>query len=176
MATAKQTPEFTLQIRRTFAAPREKVFAAWARREQLEQWMCKDESAHTVIHHEQDIRIGGRYKMEVCDPGKGETYWGQGLYREVKPPEKIVFTWSWTKDTPDGAQLHPDSPETQVTVETDLIASGFDSLSLVSLLVFVEQTYGLWIPQDEINETNLKDIRALAAVVVRLLNERQPPP
>ena len=61
-------------------------------------------------------------------------------------------------------------------METDLIASGFDSLSLVSLLVFVEQTYGLWIPQDEINETNLKDIRALAAVVVRLLNERQPPP
>jgi uncharacterized protein YndB with AHSA1/START domain len=29
----------------------------------------------------------------------------------------IVFSWSWTKDTPDGAQLHPDSPETQVTVE-----------------------------------------------------------
>jgi uncharacterized protein YndB with AHSA1/START domain len=117
MATSKQTPEFTLQIRRTFAAPREKVFAAWARREQLEQWMCKDESSHTVIHHEQDIRPGGRYKMEIHDPVKGETYWGQGVYREVKPPEKIVFSWSWTRDTPDGAQLHPESPETQVTVE-----------------------------------------------------------
>jgi uncharacterized protein YndB with AHSA1/START domain len=117
MATAKQTSEFTLQIRRTFAAPREKVFAAWARREQLEQWMCKDVSSHTVIHHRQDIRTGGRYRMEVRDPGKGETYWGQGVYREVKPPEKIVFSWSWTKDTPDGAQLHPDTPETQVTVE-----------------------------------------------------------
>ncbi len=67
------------------------------------------------------------------------------------------------------------SPETQVTVETDLIASGFDSLSLVSLLVFIEQTYGQWIPQNEINETNLKNIRAIAAVVVRLLNECQPP-
>ena len=41
--------------------------------------------------------------------------------------------------------------------------------------VFVEKTFGLWIPQDEINETNLKNTRALAAVVVRLLNERQPP-
>jgi acyl carrier protein len=68
------------------------------------------------------------------------------------------------------------STETQVTVETDLIASGFDSLSLVSLLVFIERTYGLWIPQNEINEANLKNIRAIAAVVVRLLNERQPPP
>jgi uncharacterized protein YndB with AHSA1/START domain len=117
MATARRSPEFTLEVRRTFAAPREKVFAAWAQREQLEQWMCKDESAHTVVHHEQDIRTGGRYLMEVRDPAKGETYWGQGVYREVKPPEKIVFSWSWTKDTPDGPQLHPDSPETQVTVE-----------------------------------------------------------
>ena len=117
MATAKQTPEFTLEVRRTFAAPREKVFAAWAQREQLEQWMCKDESSHTVIHHEQAIRTGGRYRMEVHDPAKGETYWGQGVYRLVKPPEKIVFSWSWTKNTPDGPQLHPDSPETQVTVE-----------------------------------------------------------
>jgi acyl carrier protein len=63
-----------------------------------------------------------------------------------------------------------------VTEETDLIANGFDSLSLVSLLVFIEKTFGLWIPQSEINETNLKNTRALAAVVVRLLNERQPPP
>jgi uncharacterized protein YndB with AHSA1/START domain len=117
MATAKQTPELTLQIRRTFAAPREKVFAAWAQRDQLEQWMCKDESSHTVIHHQQDIRTGGRYLMEVREPRKKETYWGQGVYREVKPSEKIVFSWSWTKDTPDGPQLHPDSPETLVTVE-----------------------------------------------------------
>ena len=68
------------------------------------------------------------------------------------------------------------STEIQVTVETDLIASGFDSLSLVSLLVFIEQTYGLWIPQNEINEANLKNIRTIAAVVVRLLNECQPRP
>jgi acyl carrier protein len=67
------------------------------------------------------------------------------------------------------------SAEVQVTVETDLIASGFDSLSLVSLLVFIEQTYGLWIPQEEINEANLKNIGTIAAVVVRLTNERQPP-
>jgi uncharacterized protein YndB with AHSA1/START domain len=117
MATAKQTPEFTLQIRRNFAAPREKVFAAWAQREQLEKWMCKDVSSHTITHHQQDIRTGGRYLMEIRDPAQNGIYWGQGVYLEVKPPEKIVFTWSWTNATPDGAQLHPDSPETQVTVE-----------------------------------------------------------
>jgi uncharacterized protein YndB with AHSA1/START domain len=117
MATPKQASQFRLEIRRTFAAPREKVFAAWAQREQLERWMCKDASQHVVIHHQQEIRNGGCFLMEVRDPAKGETYWGQGVYREVKAPERIVFTWSWTKDTPDGAQLNPDSPETQVSVE-----------------------------------------------------------
>jgi uncharacterized protein YndB with AHSA1/START domain len=134
MATAKQTPEFTLEIRRTFAAPRERVFAAWAQREQLEQWMCKDEASHNVIHRQQDIRSGGRYLMEIHDPGKGETYWGQGVYLEVKPPEKIVFTWSWTKTTPDGAQLHPDSPETKVTVE--FIARGNSTEVVLTHAVF----------------------------------------
>jgi methoxymalonate biosynthesis acyl carrier protein len=68
------------------------------------------------------------------------------------------------------------SAQTCVTEETDLIASGFDSLSLVSLLVFIEKTYGLWIPQSEITETNLKNTGSLAAVIVRLLNEHRPPP
>ena len=122
MPSAEQgqtNPGFTLQIRRTFAAPREKVFAAWAEREQLEQWMCKDAASHVVLHHVQEIRTGGRYLMEVRDPGKGETYWGQGVYLEVKPPEKIVFSWAWTKAEPDGSrtELHPDGPDTKVTVE-----------------------------------------------------------
>lgn len=117
MATPQQTPAYALEIRRTFAALREKAFAAWAQREQL--GMCKDVPSHKVIHLEQDIRSGGRYRMEVRDPQKGETYMGRGVYREVQPPERIVFTWSWTKLNPGGAptQLHPASPETQVTVE-----------------------------------------------------------
>jgi uncharacterized protein YndB with AHSA1/START domain len=117
MASPKQKPEYSVQIRRTFAASREKVFAAWAQRDQLEKWMCRDVSAHIITHHQQDIRTGGRYLMEVRDPNRSETYWGQGVYREVKPPERIVFTWSWTIGAPDGEQLDPDSPETEVAVE-----------------------------------------------------------
>ena len=117
MASAPQSKGLTLEIRRTFAAPREKVFAAWVRREEVEKWMCRDVAAHLVIHHELDVRSGGRYLMEVRDQAKGESYWGQGVYREVRPPEKLVFTWSWTKDTQDGPNMHPDSPETVVTVE-----------------------------------------------------------
>ncbi|HEY6385914.1 MAG TPA: SRPBCC domain-containing protein [Candidatus Acidoferrum sp.] len=122
MASAQQgqaNTGFTLQIRRTFAVPRERVFAAWAEREQLEKWMCRDVSAHVITHHVQDIRTGGGYLMKIHDPAKGETYRGKGDYLEVKPPEKIVFTWSWEKTEPHGSrtEMHPGSPETQVTVE-----------------------------------------------------------
>jgi uncharacterized protein YndB with AHSA1/START domain len=117
MPTAQSRPEFTLQIRRTFAAPREKVFAAWTEPNQLEKWMCRDVTAHTVIHHQQDIRTGGRYLLEVRDSAKGEVYWGQGEYLEVSPPQKIRFTWSWTKDRPDGENLHSQAPVTEVKVE-----------------------------------------------------------
>lgn len=120
MATAqKSQPKegLTLEVRRTFAFPRERVFAAWTERDQLERWMCKDAVDHVVIHRQQDIRTGGRYLLEVHDPVNKAVYFGSGVYREITPPEKMVFTWRWTKDKPDGEQLHPDSPETVVTVE-----------------------------------------------------------
>jgi len=81
----------------------------------------------------------------VRDPAKGEVYWGQGVYREVKPPEKIVFTWSWTKDKPGGAQLHPDSPETQVTVE-------FFARGNSTEVVLTHATFGSAKDRDEHNQ------------------------
>jgi acyl carrier protein len=66
------------------------------------------------------------------------------------------------------------SPQTVVTEETDLVANGFDSLSLVSLLQFIEKEFGLWLPENEINEATLKNVRTLAAVIARLLHERLP--
>lgn len=59
-----------------------------------------------------------------------------------------------------------------VMVETDLILAGFDSSSLVNLMLFVEQTYGLWIPEREITAATFQNTRSLAAVVSRLLHER----
>ena len=120
MATPQQSQRKagrTLEIRRRFAFSRERVFAAWTKREQLEQWMCRDAATHTVIHHQQDVRTGGRYVLEVRDREKNEVYWGQGIYKEVKPPERIVFTWNWTKGARNGQELHPESPESVVTVE-----------------------------------------------------------
>ena len=64
------------------------------------------------------------------------------------------------------------APDVAVTTETDLIASGFDSMSLVRMLVFIETDYGFWIPESEITGDALKDVRSLAATITRLLNAR----
>ena len=64
------------------------------------------------------------------------------------------------------------APEVIVTPETDLVASGFDSMSLVRLLLFIETDYGFWIPESEITGDALKNVRALANTIARLLNAR----
>lgn len=64
------------------------------------------------------------------------------------------------------------APELELSPETDLIASGFDSMSLVRVLLFIETTHGFWIPQGEINAETLKSIRSLAAAVQRLKHAR----
>jgi len=106
-------PETPLQMRRVFQAPRERVWAAWTQREQLEEWMCKDVPAHSPKYVELDVRPGGRYAMEI--PLAEGKYVGQGVFREVRPPEKLVFTWSWKRvlEKP-GEQL---GGESVVTVE-----------------------------------------------------------
>ena len=64
------------------------------------------------------------------------------------------------------------APDMELCVETDLIASGFDSMSLVRVLLFIETTHGFWIPQGEINADTLKSIRSLAVTVLRLKHAR----
>jgi acyl carrier protein len=62
--------------------------------------------------------------------------------------------------------------EVIVIPETDLVAAGFDSMSLVRLLLFIEMDYGFWIPESEITGDALRNVRALATTIARLLNER----
>jgi len=97
MAAPQKGSETRLEIRRTFAAPRAKVFAAWTAREKLERWMCRDVPTHEPKYTEFDLRPGGRYVIEIPVPKEGFTYRGKGVFKEVKPPEKLAFTWAWEK-------------------------------------------------------------------------------
>jgi uncharacterized protein YndB with AHSA1/START domain len=97
-----------LEIRRTFDAPREKVFAAWTEPEKLAQWLCRVTARHSTKVLEMDVRVGGRYRLEVTNPD-GTQVLLSGTYHEIRRPERLAFTWQWEGD--------PDFGETLVTVE-----------------------------------------------------------
>jgi uncharacterized protein YndB with AHSA1/START domain len=56
-----------------------------------------------VLSAESDPRTGGRYRWLMKAPN-GEDHDVSGVYREVIPNEKLVFTWAW-KSTPERESL-----------------------------------------------------------------------
>ena len=115
MATAPQSSETQLQISRMIMSPRDKVFQAWTKRALLEKWMCRSNPDQRTKYYELDVRPGGRYRLESVTPA-GDLYMLEGTYREIRPPEKLVFTWSWIR-TPSQKSPIKENEETLVTVE-----------------------------------------------------------
>jgi uncharacterized protein YndB with AHSA1/START domain len=114
MASATPGPGLTLKVRRTFQAPVEKMWAAWTERGPLEQWMCRDKPDHRTKYRELDFREGGRYVIE--NTTAHGVFIGRGTYEQIKPLEKIVFTWSWQQGAESATGANFESPS-RVTVE-----------------------------------------------------------
>ncbi len=108
MAAEATQQQYSLQVKRRFAAPREKVFRAWTDPEAVKQWHASDEYQTHVA--ELDLRVGGRYRFEFKRLSDGVVKPVWGTYREVRAPERLVYTWQM--DSPD-IKLG----ETVVTVE-----------------------------------------------------------
>lgn len=82
----------TLVITRTFDAPRELMFKLWTQPEHLARWWGP--KGFTVMTYVADARPGGRYRFGVRSP-ENTTHHAHGVYREVRPPERLAFTFSW---------------------------------------------------------------------------------
>lgn len=108
MASPGASATTSLQIRRTFQAPREKVFEAWTDAQKFSRWFCHMKPGFSGRVTEMDLRPGGRYRVEVRN-ANGQDNVLRGEYREIIPPEKLVFTWGW--------ETMPQHGETLVTIE-----------------------------------------------------------
>ena len=102
-------PATVLLTSRSIRTTREKAFRAWTDPGQLKKWFAVSEGFTTPIA-EVDLQVGGRYRLGMKAPGDNPILIVGGEYREIKPAERLVFTWRW--ETPD-----PNEPETLVTVE-----------------------------------------------------------
>jgi uncharacterized protein YndB with AHSA1/START domain len=115
-ATIKEK-NIKLQLTRVFDAPRELVFKAWTDANQFKQWfgaaVCGGGSLQSV---KVDARVGGKYRLQV-QKSDGEFYTTVGTYREVKAPERLVFTWAFEKDGSGEEFGEVEPPEMLVTLE-----------------------------------------------------------
>ena len=91
----------SLTIKRRFNAPPAKVFAAWTDPEKVKRWMGPGEIK--TVRAENDLRVGGRYHIGMLTPA-GEAHDVSGVYREIVPNQKLVYSWAW-KSTPERESL-----------------------------------------------------------------------
>lgn len=83
------TPEFS--ITRTLNAPRELVWRAWTEEAELARWLHPfGVSSDSVAF---DVRVGGHYSYTMTNDETGETFPTGGVFLEVEPIDRLVFTW-----------------------------------------------------------------------------------
>jgi len=86
----KSLPSVT--IVRRIKAPPARVWAAITQPKLLIQWWGPD--AGPTLRAEADVQPGGRFNI-VFRLLNGDEHNPTGVYREVVPEKKLVFTWEW---------------------------------------------------------------------------------
>jgi uncharacterized protein YndB with AHSA1/START domain len=82
-----------LVIVRTFDAPRDLVFAAWTDPNHAREWWGPVN--YPARYVEMDVRPGGAWRMCLRSTEGKPELWQGGVFREVVPPERLVFTFVW---------------------------------------------------------------------------------
>ena len=115
MASTTSTANTTLQIKKTYKASRETIFKAWTDPQALKKWFAPSDDFSTPIA-EVDLRVGGKYRIQMKEPN-GNAHTVVGTYRDIRAPEKLVFTWAWEAGGGCGGSETGEPIETLVTVE-----------------------------------------------------------
>jgi uncharacterized protein YndB with AHSA1/START domain len=93
----------SLTLKRRLKAPPAQVFSAWTDPEKLIRWIGPSDTIANSARAELDVRVGGRYRISFKTEN-GEYHEVHGVYREVAPPSRLVFTWAW-HSTPERESL-----------------------------------------------------------------------
>ena len=101
-----------LTITRSFAAPREQVWAAWTTPEHFSVWFGTAAVDVPLATLRMDVRMGGAWSAVMHVPDGQRIDW-VGEYVEVAPPERLAFTM--TDDPANPAR----EPVTVVLAEVD---------------------------------------------------------
>ena len=88
--TAERKSERELVVTRTVNGPARIVFEAWTKPELFRQWWVPKSMGMSLLSCEMDVRVGGRYRVEVAHGGSHAAFFG--TYKEVTPHSRLVWT------------------------------------------------------------------------------------
>lgn len=89
-SSAAPASDREIVVERTFDSPRAAVWRAFTEPQQISQWWGR---GHELVIEALDLRPGGRWRfVEHANDG---VHGFEGTYREVTPPERIVWTFAW---------------------------------------------------------------------------------
>ena len=90
----------SLTVKHRFKAAPEKVYAAWSDPEKMSRWFGPPNVIKVNVTA--DVKVGGHYTIQMIVPDDEHNV--SGVYREVVPNRKLVFTWAW-RSTPERESL-----------------------------------------------------------------------
>jgi uncharacterized protein YndB with AHSA1/START domain len=88
--TTKRISDQAITVGRTFDAPARIVWEAWTRSELFKQWWVPKSCGVTLLSCEMDVRVGGKYCLVFRYQESTMEFFG--IYREVTPPSRLVWT------------------------------------------------------------------------------------
>jgi uncharacterized protein YndB with AHSA1/START domain len=89
-ASERSTAQSTFVIERTYAAPPQRVFDAWADPVAKAQWFGPRERAKDA--YSMDFQVGGREHLTIAIPD-GPTYSFDAIYQDIVPGQRIIYTY-----------------------------------------------------------------------------------
>ena len=84
----------SLTLTRRLNARADQVYAAWTDPQNLIQWFMPASVVPGTVKAEIDLRVGGKYRISF-KKNDGEYFEVAGVYREVVPNARLVFSWAW---------------------------------------------------------------------------------
>ena len=99
--TSQRKSDRELVVTRMFDAPARLVFEAWTTPELFKQWWVPKSSGAILLSCEQDVRVGGSYRLEFAHPKGAAPVAFFGRYLDVVPNVRLV----WTNEESDGGAI-----------------------------------------------------------------------
>jgi len=147
--TVTTPSEREIKMTRLFNAPRHLVWEAMSKPEHIKRWWGCLGEGYSVPVCEVDLRPGGKWRFVNRHPkGEAEFY---GEYREIVPPERVVFTEIFAPFPDSGslvtAVLTEENDKTRLTVTAQ-----YPSLEVRDMVIGTGMAKGAAASYDRLEE------------------------